>query len=79
VTQPMLAAFHIIRSRTIYFPLPLIALLLFGLIFMSVGVLYATGAIRGTTYAGIMVALSVIFVLILLVTAGLYFFYRQYR
>jgi hypothetical protein len=79
MTAGTIAAIRFFQTRTIYVSLPLIALLVFLGVFIFVGTLYGAGIIRGATYAGIMVALSVVFALVLIGTAGLYFFARTYR
>ena len=79
MTVGIIAAIRFFQTRTIYVSLPLIALLVFLGVFIFVGALYGAGAIRGSTYAGVMVALTVLFVLVLIGSAGAYFFARTYR
>ncbi|HEY7117178.1 MAG TPA: hypothetical protein VH475_11350 [Tepidisphaeraceae bacterium] len=79
MSSEILAAFRFFHTRTIYVSLPLTALLVFVALFALAGAAYGAGVIRGATYAGIVIALAVIFVLILLGTAGSFFFVRAYR
>ena len=79
MTVGTIAAIRFFQTRTIYVSLPLIALFVFLGVFVFVGALYGAGIVRGATYAGIMLALTIVFALVLIGTAGAYFFVRTVR
>ncbi len=74
--EEVLAAIRFYRTFSVYVSIPLIALGIFTFIFVLIGALYSGGFVRGETYAGIMIALAIIFFAILAVSAGLFFFAR---
>ena len=79
MTHSLAAAFHVYQTRAVYVALPILALLAFIVAAVVVGAVYAGGGMTRATYVGAMVALAILFVLVLLATAGLALYLRVTR
>lgn len=79
MTVGIAAAIRIFQTRTLYVPLPLIILFACLGLFIFVGTLYGAGIIRGATYVGLMIALTILLTIVLLGMAGAYFWIRITR